>query len=190
MAKRLMEMTNEELWELFPIVLTKYDSRWPGFYEEEQGKIVDAVGESAVARIQHIGSTAVPGLIAKPTIDMLLELQPSTDLSYMRTAVEELGYIFSPQPHKPEPHMMFQKGYTEQGFADRVYHLHIRYPGDWPEPYFRDYLRAHPETAREYGQLKRQLQRRFEHDRDGYTQAKTAFVQKYTALAQGRYVHD
>ena len=80
--------------------------------------------------------------------------------------------------------MSFNKGYMEEGFADKVYHLHLRYAGDNDEIYFRDYLNAHPEVAKEYETLKLGLWKRFEHDRDGYTAAKSEFVTKYTELAK------
>lgn len=79
------------------------------------------------------------------------------------------------------------KGYTPNGFASRVFHLHIRLPGDHDELYFRDYLRENAETAKEYEALKLSLWKAFEHDRDGYTKAKGGFVQTYTALAKQKY---
>ena len=78
----------------------------------------------------------------------------------------------------------FNKGYTENGFAEKVYHLHLRYTGDNDEIFFRDYLTTHPEIAKEYEALKLELWKKFEHNRDGYTAAKTEFVAKYTALAK------
>lgn len=76
------------------------------------------------------------------------------------------------------------KGYTENGFAERVFHLHLRYEGDNDEIYFRNYLIAHPDIAREYERLKLGLWKRFEHDRDGYMNGKTEFVKKYTTHAK------
>lgn len=76
------------------------------------------------------------------------------------------------------------KGYTPQGFAERVFHIHLRVAGDIDELYFRDYLNAHPEVAKEYERLKLSLWKEYEHDRDGYTAAKSAFVSKYTELAK------
>lgn len=83
--------------------------------------------------------------------------------------------------------MSFNKGYTESGFAERVFHLHLRYAGDNDELYFRDYLREHPGIAKEYEQLKLSLRKRFEHDRDGYTDAKSEFIKRYTAEAKRLY---
>ena len=98
--------------------------------------------------------------------------------------METIGYIYSPQPTNPAPHMMFMKGYTPEGFKGQAFHVHVRYSGDWDELYFRDYLIAHPDVADKYGKLKVELQKKFEHDRDGYTFAKTGFIKKFTALAR------
>ena len=79
------------------------------------------------------------------------------------------------------------KGYTEQGFAKRVFHLHLRIKGDNDELYFRDYLRANEKIAKEYEDLKLSLWKKFEHNRDGYTNAKTDFIKKYTQIARKKY---
>ena len=80
--------------------------------------------------------------------------------------------------------LSFNKGYTENGFADRVFHLHLRYAGDNDELYFRDYLIEHPDVAKEYEKLKLELWKKYEHNRDAYTEAKTEFVRKYTEKAR------
>ena len=162
----LMQMSNEQLWALFPILLEPHDPAWQEWYEQEAEQIRRAVGGENVLRISHIGSTSVPGLLAKPTVDILLEISGQTQLEEMRAALERIGYLYAPQPQKPAPHMMFMKGYTLQGFAQKVFHLHIRYLADQDELYFRDYLRAYPEAAAEYAALKQQLAQRFRHDRD------------------------
>ena len=81
----------------------------------------------------------------------------------------------------------YNKGYTENGFAERVFHLHLRMAGDNDELYFRDYLNEHPQAAKEYEQLKLSLWKQYEHDRDGYTAAKAAFVARCTGAAKQRY---
>ena len=83
--------------------------------------------------------------------------------------------------------MSFNKGYTERGFADRVFHLHLRRQGDHDELYFRDYLQEFPEVAKAYEALKLSLWKPYEHDRDGYTQCKGDFVQQATRRAKARY---
>ena len=182
MKKTLDEMTLEELWMLFPILLKEYNPLYPVWYEEEARKILATVGD--VFRVSHIGSTAVEGLLSKPTVDILLEISEKTQLERMVAELERTGYLYAPQPQKPAPHMMLMKGYTLQGFTQKVFHLHVRYLADQDELYFRDYLRAHPEAAAEYAALKEQLGQRFRHDRDAYTDAKGAFVAKITKLGR------
>ena len=184
MNNPLQEMTNEELWALFPIILSEYRAEWAKFYEQEKDTIISALGTHNMYRINHIGSTSVPGLIAKPTIDILLEIPTDADIPSLTAALISAGYICNTQPNNPAPHLMFMKGYTPQGFRGQAVHLHVRFPGDWDELYFRDYLRSHPETAKSYGKLKQNLQLRYEHDRDAYTEAKTDFIQEATRLAR------
>ena len=87
--------------------------------------------------------------------------------------------------------MSFNRGYTKNGFAEKVFHLHLRYAGNNNELYFRDYLNEHPQTAREYEALKVKLWKQFEHNRDAYTNAKTEFIHKWTRetkrIYEGRY---
>lgn len=182
--KSLGEMSNEELWQLFPVILSKHDPAWAGRYEKERERLTGAVGQENIVRISHIGSTAVEGLIAKPTIDILLEIQKTTDLNHLISTIEAEGYIYNHIPKNPAPHMMFMKGYTPEGFKGQAFHLHVRYSGDWNEHYFRDYLRTHPDAAKAYGALKVNLQKQYEHDRDGYTDAKTDFILRITDLAR------
>ena len=80
--------------------------------------------------------------------------------------------------------ILLNKGYTENGFAERVFHIHLRLKGDVDEIYFKDYLNAHPDVAEEYEKLKLSLWKKYEHNRDAYTDAKTEFVKKYTRLAK------
>lgn len=174
--KKLTDMTNEELWAIFPIVLSEHQPGWAADYETEHRRLVHSIGKEQIVRINHIGSTSVTDLLAKPTIDILLEIKKSVDTVRLIQILESLGYIYTYQPHNPAPHMMLMKGYTPEGFAEKVYHLHVRYLGDWDELYFRDYLEAHPEVRYQYASLKRQLQMQFEHDRDAYTDAKTSYI--------------
>ena len=184
MNNPLQKMTNEELWVLFPIILSEHRAEWTKFYEQEKDTIISALGTKNISRINHIGSTSVPGLIAKPTIDILLEIPTDADIPSLTAALISAGYICNTQPNNPAPHLTFMKGYTPQGFRGQAVHLHVRFPGDWDELYFRDYLRSHPETAKSYGKLKQNLQLRYEHDRDAYTEAKTDFIQEATRLAR------
>ncbi|HDX9579472.1 TPA: GrpB family protein [Bacillus pseudomycoides] len=181
-GKSLSEMSLEELWELFPIILKEHNSIWKDWYVREEKLLNNIIGNQYIERINHIGSTSVNGLLAKPTIDILLEITEDCDLEFLVNVLEKNGYIFEKQPQKPSPHMMFMKGYTE-----KVFHLHIRYIGDWNELYFRDFLRLHKDVSQEYSNLKMNLIDKYEHDRDGYTEAKTEFINKYTKIAKTEF---
>ena len=184
--KQLSEMTNEELWALFPIVLKPHSDSYAQQYFREKQNLASLLGTDII-RVHHYGSTAVPGLLAKPTVDILLEIKEDTDLDMLIQTFKNDSYAYAPQPNNPAPHMMFMKGYTLEGFASEVFHLHVRYPGDWDELYFRDYLRAHEETANAYGALKQTLIKQYEHDRDAYTAAKSAFIAAVTKKARKAY---
>ncbi len=184
MNKPLNRMVSEELWELFPIILSEHNPIWLKGYLKELTVLEQAVGTQNIIRINHVGSTVIPNLIAKPTIDILLEIKDDTDIERFISKVQLVGYIYSEQPNNPAPHMMLMKGYTPQGFKGQAFHVHVRYQGDWDELYFRDYLLTHPEVAEEYGELKLGLMKKHEHDRDAYTDAKTDFIQRITKLAR------
>jgi GrpB-like predicted nucleotidyltransferase (UPF0157 family) len=181
-------MSNEELWQLFPIILEEHNPIWKENYIRLEQEIKNRLGIENISRINHIGSTYVTGLLSKPTIDILLEIVEDLDLNFLKQSMLDLGYIFCPQPKKTEPKMMFMQGYIEQGFHGQVVHLHVRYSGDWDELYFRDYLVSHPKVAHEYGELKKKLQEKFEYDRDGYTEAKGEFIRKVTELARKEFI--
>ncbi len=175
MSKPLSQMSLEELWQLFPIILTPHQPCWSVWYEEEAEALTRVLPLNA--RISHIGSTAIRDIWAKPIVDILVEIPKETTFSDMKTVLNTVGYRCMSQSAN---RLSFNKGYTEQGFAERVFHLHLRRFGDNAECCFRDYLNAHPRIAHEYEQLKLSLWKEFEHDRDGYTDAKSAFVMQYT----------
>lgn len=174
-------MSLEELWQLFPIVLTEHKTYWKEWYIEEETVLKEYLPAMQVAGINHIGSTAIEGIWAKPIIDILVEAAENSDLESFKPYLSKAGYLCMSEDNQ---HMSFNKGYTENGFAEKVFHLHLRRIGDHDELYFRDYLNLHPGIAREYEKLKLGLWKQYEHSRDGYTDAKTEFVKKYTAKAK------
>lgn len=136
MDKKLSEMSNEELWKLFPIV------------------------------------------------DILVELEPTADLNGVKELLFKKGYrIMSEEPHRAS----FNKGYTEEGYVEKIFHLHLRFLGDNDEINFRDYLRDHWEVAQSYEKLKLGLHYRYKHNRDAYTKAKTDVIVEYTKKAKKEY---
>ena len=111
----------------------------------------------------------------------LAEIDSSCDLKSVAATLARNGYIIM---SAGDARISLNKGYTPDGFAERVFHLHLQHKSEKAEVLFRDYLNAHPDVAREYEQLKLRLWKQFEHDRDAYTAAKTEFVTKYTNLAR------
>ncbi|WP_417088871.1 GrpB family protein [Eubacterium maltosivorans] len=183
MKADLSELSLEELWALFPIILKEHNPDYKVWYEEEKQRIISKVKSENLIRISHIGSTAVKGLTAKPIVDILLEIDGACGVSAIIKVLKTLGWRLMSQEDDPVK-LSFNKGYTPEGFADRVYHLHVRYFGNWPELYFRDFLIAHPDVAGEYERLKLKLWKQYEHDRDSYTEAKTDFVKRYSDMAK------
>lgn len=179
MGKSLSDMTLEELWQLFPIFLTPHQDVWKDWYQEEAAILQTMLPASV--QLHHIGSTAIPSIWAKPIIDILVEVKEG-ELERVRETLVGNGYLCMSQGPR---RISLNKGYTEDGFAQKVFHIHVRCQGDHDEVYVRDYLVEHPEVAREYETLKLGLWKQFEHDRDGYTQAKAGFVQRYTQKAKG-----
>lgn len=184
MGKELSEMTLKELWELFPIFLTKHNDAWAKNYEEMEVFIKRILSDYSVIRISHIGSTAVKGIWAKNIIDILIEISSTSDLHAPALVLERNGFIIMSE--KPD-RISLNRGYTKEGFADKVFHVHLRYSGDNNELYFRDYLNDHPKIAKDYECLKLKLWKRYETDRDAYTEAKTDFIRKYTKEARNLY---
>ena len=182
MGKKLSEMTLEELWRLFPIILTAHQACWKDWYLEEKSFLKAKLTQGE--KIHHIGSTAVSHIWAKPIVDILVEIPKRNALSAYKSLFENCGYICMSQS---ETGLSFNKGYTENGFAEKVFHLHVRYAGDNNELYFRDYLMEFPDVAKEYEKLKLSLWKEYEHNRDAYTNGKTEFVKKYTVQAKMLY---
>ncbi|MDY0345867.1 MAG: GrpB family protein [Bacilli bacterium] len=183
MTKRLSEMSLEELWELFPIFLTEHNEEWVKDYEQEANHLRNELVGRKV-HINHIGSTAVKSIWAKPIIDILVEVPQNTNLHLCKKIIIKLGYRCM---HETKTRISFNKGYTKSGFADKVFHLHLRHENDNDELYFRDYLNEDEDIAKEYETFKLDLWKKFEHDRDGYTNAKTDFISKCSLKAKQKY---
>lgn len=181
--KKLSQMTLEELWQLFPIFLVPPKDEWSTWYAEEENRLASLLKNSA-KRISHIGSTSIEGIWAKNIVDILIETPLGEDVSSVAEKLAQNGYIIM---NSSSDRIDLNRGYTEEGFAERVFHVHLRREGDNEELYFRDYLNDHPLVAKEYEKLKLSLWKKFEYDRDGYTQAKTDFVTDITKKAKAEY---
>lgn len=176
-------MCLEELWSLFPILLVEPKACWTVWFFEEKASL-DRLLQGKNIRVHHIGSTAVSRIKAKSIVDILIETERIVDMRNIACLLAANGYIIMSET---KDRISLNKGYTEKGFAERVFHLHLRLLGDNDELYFRDYLQENPLIAKEYEAMKIVLAEKYKNDRDGYTQAKTEFVLKYTALAKEKY---
>ena len=156
------------------MVVVPYDPRWPELFERERA-VLSAV-LPAGARIEHVGSTAVPGLAAKPIIDIMVGVSDLAEVETRIHAIESLGYTYVP---KYEAELPERRYFRRPSAHPRTHHLHcVREGGDfWARHLaFRDRLRADAALAERYGSLKRDLADRFRADRRGYAEAKGPFI--------------
>jgi GrpB-like predicted nucleotidyltransferase (UPF0157 family) len=163
------------------IRLAPYDPDWPRVYAAERERLVAAVGDLFLD-VQHIGSTSVPGLIAKPIIDVAAAVRDFDEAAACVAPVVALGYAYRGENGIPRRH------YFDRG-SPTLFHLHVFEVRslDWHEHLlFRDYLRDHPEAVKEYADLKEDLTRRYAGDRLGYTEAKAPFIRRILTLAWAR----
>ena len=114
----------------------------------------------------------------------MVENSEKADMEEAARILEQNGFI---RMSDEKRRITLNKGYTKEGFAEKVYHIHLRYTGDNDELYFRDYLNEHPQIAKKYEALKLELSKRYEHDRDAYTEAKSGIIRKWTAEARTLY---
>lgn len=164
-----------------PVALVAYDLAWPGAFEAERDRLAHVLSAWLAGPIEHIGSTAVPGLLAKPVIDIMAGVRDLPSSMSARAALEPLQYVYFPyradQMHwfcKPSP-------------ARRTHHLHLVPVSSrlWEDRLlFRDYLRLTPRAGEEYAALKRELAARHRRDREAYTEGKSRFVE--TVLERAR----
>jgi GrpB-like predicted nucleotidyltransferase (UPF0157 family) len=154
------------------VEIVDYDPSWAAEFAALGRTLRAALGEVAM-RIDHIGSTAVPGLAAKPVIDVQISVRSLEPVDAFRMPLQTLGYVY--RADNPER----TKRYFREPPGTRRTHLHVRRAGSFSEQFpllFRDYLRAHPAAADEYAAVKRRCAERFRHDRQGYVEAKDGFV--------------
>jgi len=188
MTKDLKNASREELGKLFPIILSDHKPEWFKLFIEERNYLISILGDDTVLRVEHIGSTAVPNLISKPTIDLLVEIPNDNELR------EKIKNILVPPEyhfmHDQIDHLMFVKGYTPEGFKGQCYHIHVDSKENdslWDRIYFRDYLISNPSIASEYSKLKQRLYLEYKNDREAYTEGKTEFIQKITIDAKKQH---
>lgn len=164
--------------EDFIVVVVDYQSNWPLLYEQEKERLLDTIG-SDIVDIEHIGSTSVPRLAAKPIIDMVASLRHFPPSASLISALEELSYIYHGELGVPGRHF-FRRGMPP------THHLHLVEPNSevWKKQLlFRDFLRTHPEAAQRYDTLKRELAVQYRCDRQAYVNAKAPLIAELIAAA-------
>ena len=164
------------------VEIVEHDPAWPAAYERERALIARALGDHMLG-IEHVGSTAVPGLGAKPIIDITVGVRDLADGERCVGPLEELGYEYRGEAGIPG-RLYFSKPTTRP----RTHQIHmVPHGSDFWERHvlFRDYLRERPEEAEEYYRLKLRLAAQFRDDRVGYTEAKTEFIESALTRARG-----
>lgn len=156
--------------------IVDYNPDWPRMFEEEKARLLAAAGQW-IEEIQHVGSTSIPGLAAKPIIDIMIAIYTLADVPECVAPIENLGYDYLGEHGLPERYF-FRKPRLD-GWKQRTHHIHMVLKGSnqWINQVgFRDYLRAHPEARQQYEDLKRTLAQQYRNDRIAYTDAKQEFV--------------
>lgn len=167
------------------IEIVEYDPRWPALFAEEAARLRAALDPGLIVGLEHFGSTAIPGMAAKPIIDILIAVGSLAEArERFVEPLEELDYAFWSDNPKTD-RLFFVKGMPPYG-ARRTHHVHVVEPSaePWQRLRFRDYLIAHPDEARRYADLKRNLAAMNRSDREAYTDAKAAFVDEIMAKAR------
>lgn len=175
------------------VTIVPYDTNWPQSFREEKEHLLSCLPGELIRRIEHFGSTAVPGLAAKPIVDMLVEITDLEDTRVRIAPILELqGYDYFWRPTHgndgPPFYAWFIKREPQTG--TRTHHIHMvegGFTGHWDRLLFRDYLIEHPEVAKEYEDLKVRLAFALPQDRVAYTLGKSEFIVKVTDQAKKLY---
>lgn len=166
------------------IYLAPYSSDWPQEFEREKKLLLKALGDW-VEDIQHVGSTAVPGLAAKPVIDIMIGVRSLEDADkHCVYRIKELGYDYIQRYEVDTPQRRYFQKTSPQGVRTHQIHL-VEINSDWWQRHllFRDYLRSHPQAVKEYESLKRSLAK-VHTDTNEYANAKTAFIREIEKRAR------
>lgn len=166
------------------VVVVDYDPEWAILYEEEKRRILEVLGH-IIVEIEHIGSTAVPNLGAKPIIDIIAAVSHLSDAEKCIEPLSSIDYEYVPEYEASFPERRyFHKGHPPK---EQHYHLHMveKRSDFWKRHLlFRDHLRAHPEVAQRYYRLKKELASKYDSNREAYTDAKTSFIESIVAEAR------
>ena len=180
--KSLYDLTKDDWNTLFPVELVDHNPDWKWIFEKEKELIVQHVGEETILRVEHFGSSSIPGIKSKPYIDIIIEIPLGLLFDEDLVArFTELGYSHFKVPARGniEAYSSFGKGYHPDGRKEQIFHIHMCPKENvmWQQIRFRDYLKTNPARAKEYEALKIQLASRFRNDRGAYVLGKTTFIE-------------
>ena len=164
-------LKDDDFKRKFPIELVKHNSEWITWYEDEKINLLAKL-EKYKVKLYHVGSTAIPNIHSKNIIDIILEINENNDFD---SIIDILNLEWELR-WKEDNRAFLVKGYGEDGFLDKVYHLHVRKKGDIEEVNFRDILIENPRIAKQYEKIKLNLELTYKYDREGYTAGKTKFI--------------
>jgi GrpB-like predicted nucleotidyltransferase (UPF0157 family) len=188
--KGRMETLQEKIARLVKedVTVVPYDHSWPEMFEQERLHLLSCLPKDLIKRIEHFGSTAVPGLLAKPIVDILVEVTSLEEIKQRIVPIlEAQGYEYLWRPSWGNDTPPFYAWFIKRGKnGNRTHHIHMieSHFEHWDRLLFRDYLIEHPGVAKEYGDLKMRLSSMHQNDRVAYTQAKSDFVMRVTAMAK------
>lgn len=181
LEQRIEEAIREE------ISIIPYDPEWPILFKKESESLRHNLPASLITRIEHFGSTAIPGLAAKPIVDVLVEVDSLEETQkQIVPLLESEGYEYFWRTDSQPPYAWFIKRNAE---GKRTHHIHMVEADSklWERLYFRDYLKKFPAEAKRYGELKQSLSEKYPNDRVGYTEGKTEYVLSVTERARQYY---
>ena len=191
--KERMETLEEKIARVFKeeVAVVPYDPRWSKMFEQERLHLLSCLPTDLMKRIEHFGSTAVPGVSAKPIVDILVEVTSLDETQQRITPIlEAQGYDYFWRPSWGNDTPPFYAWFIKRDKnGNRTHHIHMveSHFEHWDRLLFRDYLIDHPDVAQEYGNLKMRLSSTYEDDRVSYTQAKSDFIRRVTETAKRYY---
>jgi GrpB-like predicted nucleotidyltransferase (UPF0157 family) len=185
LAERIQRVLQEQ------VSIVPYDPSWPKMFAQERDHLLDSLPREMIVRIEHFGSTAVPGLAAKPIVDMLIEVSSLEETkSRIVPLLEAQDYDYFWRPTHGDDGPPFYAWFIKRDATGvRTHHVHMVEKDfeHWERLLFRDYLIEHPMVAKEYEALKLRLARDYPNDRVAYTNGKTDYVVRVTQIAKEYY---
>lgn len=183
MSNPLYDLKKEDWNRLFPIYLEDHNPDWARIFREEQAQILSGISRFSPELVEHVGSTSIPGIKAKPYIDQLVVIPKS--LLFNEELIEAMGalgytYFLVPAMEEIEAYMSFGKGYNLSGEKEQIFHIHMC-PSDnfmVNQLAFRDFLKSNPERAAAYEGLKKEAAIKYRNDRGGYRNSKSEFIRE------------